>query len=103
MHRARFLADSFSTRVNVILGDSANRNLPLAKMQAYGGYTYVMLGEWLCEIPINLGVPNTPDQVFAMAVTRFDNAIAVANAVKAYTGSTAVQRAGADSVINLAR
>ncbi|HEU4562409.1 MAG TPA: hypothetical protein VFS20_31555 [Longimicrobium sp.] len=103
MHRARFLADSFSTRVNVILGDSANRNLPLAKMQAYGGYSYVLLAEWQCEIALNLGAPQTPDQVFALAVARFDNAIAIANAVKAFTGSSAVQRAGADSVINLAR
>jgi hypothetical protein len=103
VHRARFLADSFSTRVNVILGDSAGRSLPLARMQAYGGYTYVMLGEWLCEIPINLGVPNTPDQVMSMAITRFDNAIAVANAVKAYTASTTAAKAGADSIINFAR
>jgi hypothetical protein len=103
VHRARFLADSFSTRINVVLGDSAGRSLPLARMQAYGGYTYVMLGEWLCEIPINLGVPNTPDQVMSMAITRFDNAIAVANAVKAYANSTTAAKAGADSIINLAR
>lgn len=102
LHRARFLADSFSTRMRTVLADSAARDLRVAKVYAFGGYSYVLLSEYLCNAPINLSRPYTPDELRTFAVERFDQAIAVAQAARA-AATTAAGRASADSIINLAR
>lgn len=103
LHRTRFLADSVAARLNIILGDSASRDLRLARVKAYGGYTYILLAENLCESPIDLSAPLPPSELFQRAVDRFDEAIAVATAAKAVPGASAALMAGADSMINLAR
>jgi len=102
MHRARFLADSIASRLRNLLGDSAARDLRLARVLAYGGYTYTLMGKALCETPINLSRPYRSDELLQMAIDRFQQAIAVAEAAKAATTVAAV-RNGADSVANLAR
>ena len=53
MQRARFLAEDATTRLTTILGDSASRDLRVARAQAYAGYAYVYLGESFCTTPID--------------------------------------------------
>lgn len=104
MHRSRFMSDSIATRLTNILADSASSDLRLARVYAYGGLTYTFMGENLCEVPINMGPGNSPQQVFDMAIPRFQSAIDIATAGRA----VGMQRdnedmvASADSLIALA-
>jgi starch-binding outer membrane protein, SusD/RagB family len=84
MQRARFLAEDAATRLTEILGDSASRELRVARSLAYAGYSYVYLGEAMCVTPIDRGVPKTPEEMFAGALTHFGNAITTATAAKTY-------------------
>ncbi|MGQ0540209.1 MAG: hypothetical protein ACT4R6_14805 [Gemmatimonadaceae bacterium] len=83
LHRTRFMADDGAARLKRILGDSAGRDIRLARVLAYGGYAYIYLGEMLCQSPIDAGDPLTPDQLFAEAIKRFDEALTVAAAARA--------------------
>lgn len=110
LHRARFMADSVAGRFRVLLGDTADHDLRLAKSLGFAGYSWTLLGENICETRINAsGTPLQPADLFAGAVSRFDAAIAAATTARANASnivSTAVRErviAGADSVINLAR
>lgn len=109
LHRTRFLADSITTRLTVLYADSANRMLHVARVQAYGGYVWTLLGEQFCETPINRSAPVPSDELLATAVQRFDAAIQVAAAARAAAANivdgAARSRAieGADSIANLAR
>lgn len=106
MQRARFLAEDAATRLGVILGDSASRDLRVARSQAYAGLAYVYLAEAFCTTPINVGVPKSSAEMFGDAIGHFDDAIATATAAKAYQlgltppGTPAAQ--AADSVRYLA-
>jgi hypothetical protein len=84
IHRARFLADDAVERLKVILGDTASRDLRVARSLAYGGMSYVYIAEALCESPIDLSAPLSPDTIFARGIVRFNEAIAVANAAKTF-------------------
>lgn len=44
----------------------------------YGAYSLVLLGEGMCSAAINLGPEETPAELFADAMTRFDTAVAAA-------------------------
>jgi hypothetical protein len=107
LHRTRFLADDGAARLKRMLGDTASRDLRLARTLAYGGYAYVYLGEMMCASPLDGGDPLTPDQLFAEAIKRFDEAIAVATAARAAaqarTPPDAPGTARADSLLNFAR
>ncbi|HEV2130325.1 MAG TPA: hypothetical protein VGR27_04460 [Longimicrobiaceae bacterium] len=110
LHRARFLADSVSTRLKVLLADSASRDLRLAQVLGYAGYTYVLLGEQYCETPLNLSAPVPSEELLRMAAQRFEEAIPVAMAARAAAAAiapaTAASRrtvATADSIANFAR
>ncbi len=113
LHRVRFLADSVAALYKKLEGgDTAGRDLRLARVQAVAGYSYVLLGELLCGTPINVSKLYTSDEVLGMAPTRFDDAIKVAKAAKAWatsgtsgmTAAAAAQyAAGADSVLALAQ
>src|SRR5689334_1309698 len=59
MQRARFLAEDAVRRLTVILGDTAKRDLRVARALAYGGQTYIALGEMECTTPIDRSVPKT--------------------------------------------
>lgn len=104
MHRSRFMADSIASRLTTLLADSASSDLRLARVHAYGGLTYTFMGENLCEVPINMGPGNSPQQVFDMALPRFESALSIATAGR----QVGVQRANegmiasADSLIALA-
>ena len=59
VQRARFLAEDAVRRLTVILGDTVGRDLRVARALAYGGYTYIGLGEMMCTTPIDRGVPKS--------------------------------------------
>ncbi|MEW5930085.1 MAG: hypothetical protein AB1941_21730 [Gemmatimonadota bacterium] len=111
VQRARFLADSTVGRFKALRGDSANSDLRMARVLAYAGTTYNLLGEHYCGIPVNLSAPHTPAAIFRdFAIPRFNEAITVATAARAAAAATTPATttstravAGADSIINLAR
>ncbi|MDF1501304.1 RagB/SusD family nutrient uptake outer membrane protein [Roseisolibacter sp. H3M3-2] len=106
IHRARFLADDGVRRMKEILGDSASRDLRVARALAYGGMTYNYLGEMYCDIPFDGQAPQTPEAVFRAAMTKLDSAVAIANAAKTAAKARVPLVAGdtlaADSVRNFA-
>ena len=96
LQRARQSAEDAVVRMKAMLGDAAfAKSLNVATVQAYGGYSYLLLGEGFCEVTVNLSAPMTPDQMFQQAIALFDQAIATATA----SGSSA----GATDIINMAR
>jgi hypothetical protein len=106
LQRARFVAEDAARRLKEILGDTASRDLRVARSLAYAGYNYVYLGEMMCVTPIDLGVPKPPEEMFADAITRFEEAIAIATAAKTFLQSQPTPNANAiaatDSVRNFA-
>jgi hypothetical protein len=102
LQRARFLGEDAARRLKVIFADSANRDLRVARSLAYAGHSYIALGETMCEVPIDLSAPKPPEQIFADAITRFEEAVTVAAAykaaVKARTTVSAADTLAADSV-----
>lgn len=102
MQRARYLSEDAVRRLGVILGDTASRDLRLARAQAYAGYSYVYLGEAMCVTPIDVGVPKTSAEMFADAIGYFDGAATTAAAAKvhaqAQTPVVPAAVSGADSV-----
>jgi hypothetical protein len=107
MQRARFLGEDAARRLKTILGDTASRDLRVARALAYEGYSYIALGETMCTTPINVGVPKTSPEMFADAITRFQEAISTAQAARTFlsaqTPVSANAVAATDSVINFAR
>ena len=116
LQRSRWLADSMAGRIRGVYGDSALRDLRLARTYAFAGYNLIMLAELLCEAPLSAhGVrysrPYSSEELFEFAEQRFDSAIKIAAASRVAnaavtTGPTATLAAryvlGADSVRNLA-
>ena len=102
IQRARYLADNGVVRMQEVLGDSAGRDLRVARALAYGVMSYNYLAEMLCTIPFDGGAPQTPEEVFRKAMTKADSAIVVANAAKAAakarTPLVAADTIAADSV-----
>jgi hypothetical protein len=108
MQRARALADSTAGLFRALRGDSANSDLRYARVLAYAGLNYVLMGETLCEAPVNLSAPHTPEQLIRnFAIPRFEEAIQVATAARAVAAAATTPNsrtiAGADSIINLSR
>lgn len=100
LQRTRAAADSFGARLVAVLGDSASKSIRVARVQAYGALSYVILGEFMCEAPVDPTQPAiTSDAMFRIAIADAQAAITTANAFKAAGGSAAV----ADSMLNLAR
>jgi hypothetical protein len=102
MQRARFLGEDAAARLTAILGDSASRDVRVARAYAYAGHAYVALGEMMCVTPIDVGVPKSSAEIFTDAIARFNSAITIATAAKTYalglpTPNTALA-ASADSV-----
>lgn len=107
MQRARFAGEQAAARLRTILGDTASRDTRVARALAYAGMSYVYLGEMNCVTPIDLSAPKTSAEIFADAIARFDDAIAVATAARTnLQAQTPVNNnavASADSIINFAR
>lgn len=95
----RAAADSFEARLMRIQPDSANRALGIARVQAYGAMSYVLMGEFLCLAPIE----GTQDAISSDSMFR----IAISTAKRAIATGTASSSAGSgvrgDSVVALAR
>ncbi|GAC1652286.1 MAG: hypothetical protein NVS4B3_14290 [Gemmatimonadaceae bacterium] len=114
MQRARWLADSVAGRFRALEGDSASRDLRLARVYAYSGYSLIDLAETECAAPIGTSAQlysrsYTSAELFRFAAERFDSTLKIAAASAAAAGRvaspTASTRAvikGADSLRNLA-
>lgn len=110
LHRSRFLADSVAGRYRVLLGDTAGSDPRFGRILAYAGYTWLMLGEAMCETRINAqGAPLQPLALFPQAIARFDAAIAAAQAARTAAARITVAATRArvialtDSIENMAR
>jgi hypothetical protein len=82
IHRARQSADDASARLKAMLGSNASSSLNMARVMAYGAYSYVLLAEGFCASPVNLSEELPSEELFKRAIARFDTAIAVATAAK---------------------
>jgi hypothetical protein len=82
--RARYSGEDAARRLKELLGDTATRDLRVARSLAYAGYGYIDLAEMMCTVPIDLGAPKQPEEAFADAITKFQEAVTIATAYKAY-------------------
>jgi hypothetical protein len=98
VHRARQSADDAANRLKSLIGPTATSDLNVAKVLAYGGYSYVLLGEGWCESPVNLSAPISSDSLLRLAIVRFDEAITVATA-----GNSGANAAAAQDLISMSR
>jgi hypothetical protein len=97
LQRTRAAGDNAAERIRGLLGQEAESHLGVARALAYSGYAMVLLAESYCEAPIDVSAAYQPDQLFSMAIERFDDAIGVA------TRARAASEAPADSLLALAR
>jgi len=101
MHRTRWQADTAVQYIRNLLGaDAAAKDLRVAIARAYGAHAIVLLGEQFCESPIDMSAPKTSEEILAMALPRFDEAIQVGLAAKAADPANAAR---ADEIVNFAR
>jgi hypothetical protein len=90
----RAVGDDMISRLRTLVENPAT-DLGLATALAYNGYAYVFLGEYYCEAPVDPTSPAIPsDEILAIAVQRFDEAIAIA---------LASSGAEAQRILNIAR
>ena len=88
---ARFTADHALGLLEGWTDDSVpNRQELIAQVATFGGYNRILLGEGFCAAAIALGPQLSSNQIFQLAILKFDTAI------------TAAQAAGNDSIVNLA-
>ena len=91
IQRARQSGDDAADRLKSLLGTAASSDLNVARALAYGGYSYVLLGEGFCESPVNLSAPLPSDSLLRRAIKHFDEAITVATAGRQGTNTAAAQ------------
>jgi DNA uptake protein ComE-like DNA-binding protein len=91
VQRARQSGDDAANRLKAMLGDAASSDINVATVLAYTGYSYVLLGEGWCESPVNLSAPLPSDSLLRRAISKFDEAIAVATAARTGTNTAAAQ------------
>jgi starch-binding outer membrane protein, SusD/RagB family len=79
LQQARFqLDDTFERLEQFTDAQVANRTRFMTEMRAYAGYSYLLLGEGMCEMTIDNGPKMTKAEVWAIAEKRFTDAIALA-------------------------
>ena len=98
LQQARQSADDAVDRIKRITGQRAGSSLSVARALIYGGYAYVLLAEGFCEAPVNLSAALPSQELFARAIARFDEGIAVATA--AMTGPNVI---AAEDLVFMAR
>lgn len=98
LQSSRFMADSVAGLFHTFYGAAADKDVRLARVLAYAGYSYTLLGEQMCSAPIGLSQAYSSDELLGFALQRFKTAIDVATAAKAATPTAA-----ADSILTLAR
>jgi hypothetical protein len=82
LQQARFqLDDAFNRLDKFTDAQVPGRADLMATMRAYAGYADLLLGEGMCQMTMDNGPAMTRDQVFAVAETRFSDAITRAQAV----------------------
>ena len=92
LQTARYKADQGYQRIEGFADAQVReRTSKLATLAAYGGYTYTLMGEAMCESAIDGGPLVTREQLFEMAEERFTAAIDHA------------QAAGNAAILNMAR
>jgi hypothetical protein len=92
LQQARFqLDDAFSRLDQFSDADVANRADLMATLRAYAGYAYLLLAEGMCEMTVDNGPKMTQEEVVAIAIDRFTDAITRATA------------ANDQSILNMAR
>jgi SusD family. len=88
LQQARFqLDDTFNRLETFTDAQVPNRARFRLEMRAYAGYAYMLLGEGMCQMTIDNGPAMTKDEVWAIAETRFTDAIAMATATDTATVS----------------
>ncbi len=108
MQRARFLGEDAARRLKEILGDTATRDLRVARSLAYAAMSYNYLGEMMCATPIDLSAPKPSSEIFGAAIERANEAVAVGTSLRTFLQTLPVTAgntnaiAGADSVRNFA-
>jgi hypothetical protein len=97
LQRARGAADQGIARLTTLLGEQrANASIDVARLLVYGGYSLVLLAESYCQAPIDVSRAYSSEELFRMALERFNRAVTVAAAAR---GASA---ASADSLTSLA-
>lgn len=90
LQQARFqLDDAYNRLEKMTDADVTSRALLMEEMRAYSGYTYLLLAEGMCQMTIDNGPAMTSDQVLALAVAKFTDAIALAAKVSDSTATAA--------------
>ncbi len=78
--RARAIADTAASKLRELLEDPES-DIRVATALNYAGYSYILMGDAMCEATINVGATiYGPVELYGMAVTRFEDALAVARA-----------------------
>jgi hypothetical protein len=99
LQRARHAGDDMSERLAELV-DNPAASLEIATTRAYGGHSYVLLGEYFCRAPIAVGEDaRSSDELLGIALDRFDRAIQIATAAK----GAGAKAADADRILNFAR
>lgn len=81
LQQARFQLDDAAARLEKFTDDQVpNRTHILTEMRAYGGYSYLLLGEGMCQMTVDDGPPMTKADVYKIAEQRFTDAIGLATA-----------------------
>ena len=98
LQKARVTAEDAVERLTEFHGSDASSSLNIAIAHAYAGYAYVLLGEHFCQAPVDVGEPMSSDELLALAVDHFEQAMGIA------AGATGTGAGGIDSqlVLNLA-
>lgn len=81
-HAARGAADTLGAKIARLV-DNPSADLSMAWARVYAGYSLVFLGEYFCASPINGGPALSNAELLSMAVERFEDAIAIADAARA--------------------
>jgi hypothetical protein len=82
LQQARFqLEDTYARVEKFTDAEVPTRAKILTEMRAYAGYTYLLLGEGMCQMTVDRGPAMTPAATLAIAEQRFTDAIAKATAL----------------------
>jgi len=82
LQQARFqLDDAFNRLDQFTDAQVATRAALMATLRAYAGYSYLLLGEGMCQMTLDRGPAITKEAVWAIAEERFTDAITRATAV----------------------
>jgi starch-binding outer membrane protein, SusD/RagB family len=99
LQSARFQAEDAAKRI-AAFPDSAvpNRANMLAELTTYAAYSYVLLGEGMCQMTVDNGPLITRDSTFKIAIAKFTQALALAQTANyaAMTNMALVGRARAE-------